>query len=62
MLAALHDLQYHFSFYPLVLLSPPTNMGFIERNKAALNDKVAASFVGRFFHLDGSGHVFRPTA
>ncbi|CAN9099563.1 unnamed protein product [Alternaria alternata] len=31
-------------------------MGFIERNKAALNDVVSASFVGRYFHLDGSGH------
>ncbi|KAH8709955.1 purine transporter [Phaeosphaeriaceae sp. PMI808] len=31
-------------------------MGFIERNKAALNDVVAGSFVGRYFHLDGSGH------
>jgi hypothetical protein len=35
-------------------------MGFIERNKAALNDVVSASFVGRYFHLDGSGHVRRP--
>lgn len=32
-------------------------MGFIERNKAALNDRVSASVVGRYFHLDGSGHV-----
>jgi len=32
-------------------------MGFIERNKAALNDRVARSFVGKYFHLDGSGHV-----
>ncbi|KAL1793284.1 hypothetical protein ACET3X_008266 [Alternaria dauci] len=31
-------------------------MGFIERKKAALNDVVSASFVGRYFHLDGSGH------
>ncbi|KAH7113334.1 purine transporter [Dendryphion nanum] len=31
-------------------------MGFIERNKAALNDLVAGSVVGRYFHLDGSGH------
>lgn len=31
-------------------------MGFIDRNKAALNDRVAASVVGRYFHLDGSGH------
>jgi AGZA family xanthine/uracil permease-like MFS transporter len=32
-------------------------MWFIERNKAALNDVVSASVVGRYFHLDGSGHV-----
>jgi hypothetical protein len=32
-------------------------MGFIERNKAALNDRVARSVVGKYFHLDGSGHV-----
>jgi hypothetical protein len=32
-------------------------MGFIERNKAALNDVVSASVVGKYFHLDGSGHV-----
>lgn len=32
-------------------------MGFIERNKAALNDAASASFIGKYFHLDGSGHV-----
>jgi hypothetical protein len=32
-------------------------MGFIERNKAALNDRVSRSIVGKYFHLDGSGHV-----
>jgi hypothetical protein len=32
-------------------------MGFLERNKAALNDRVSRSFVGKYFHLDGSGHV-----
>lgn len=32
-------------------------MGFIDRNKAALNDRVARSVVGKYFHLDGSGHV-----
>ncbi|KAH7062899.1 purine transporter [Paraphoma chrysanthemicola] len=31
-------------------------MGFIERNKAALNDRVSRSVVGKYFHLDGSGH------
>ncbi|KAH7382690.1 purine transporter [Phaeosphaeria sp. MPI-PUGE-AT-0046c] len=31
-------------------------MGFIERNKAALNDLVSRSVVGKYFHLDGSGH------
>ncbi|CAO2652116.1 Nn.00g003990.m01.CDS01 [Neocucurbitaria sp. VM-36] len=31
-------------------------MGFIERYKAALNDLVSHSPVGRYFHLDGSGH------
>jgi AGZA family xanthine/uracil permease-like MFS transporter len=31
-------------------------MGFIERTKASLNDLVSHSFVGRYFHLEGSGH------
>ncbi|KAF1913295.1 purine transporter [Ampelomyces quisqualis] len=31
-------------------------MGFVERNKAALNDSVARSAVGKYFHLGGSGH------
>ncbi|KAL5119459.1 hypothetical protein ACEQ8H_002729 [Pleosporales sp. CAS-2024a] len=31
-------------------------MGFIARHTAALNDRVAASFVGKYFHLHGSGH------
>ncbi|KAH7377628.1 purine transporter [Pyrenochaeta sp. MPI-SDFR-AT-0127] len=31
-------------------------MGFMERHKAHLNDVVSGSFVGRYFHLEGSGH------
>ena len=31
-------------------------MGFMERTKAALNDLVSHSVVGRYFHLEGSGH------
>lgn len=35
-------------------------MGFMERHKAHLNDLVSHSPVGRYFHLDGSGHVCSP--
>jgi AGZA family xanthine/uracil permease-like MFS transporter len=31
-------------------------MGFIERTKASLNDLASHSVVGRYFHLEGSGH------